>query len=65
MIRRIKTGHTAKATEEQQAHVRATVEDILADCSQRFDKWSPKSFRLSKAEIESCVTDPVLERATL
>jgi sulfopropanediol 3-dehydrogenase len=68
MIRRLKTGRTAEATEEQQAQVRATVEGILSDIarrgedavreySQRFDKWSPASFRLSRAEIDACLAE--------
>ncbi len=66
MIRRVKSGRTAEATAEQQAQVRRTVEDILADIgnrgetavrdySARFDRWSPEDFRLSNAQIEACV----------
>lgn len=66
MIRRIKEGRSAEATAEQQAQVRQTVEAILAEIgrrgeaavreySEKFDKWSPASFRLSAAEIESAV----------
>src|SRR5689334_11878173 len=66
MIRRIKSGRTPEATAEQQAQVRHTVEDILTtigargeaavrEYSQKFDKWSPSSFRLTSAEIEACL----------
>jgi len=63
MIRHLKHGITAAAAAEAQAQVRQTVEEIIArigaegdaavrDYSSRFDKWSPASFRLSKADIE-------------
>jgi sulfopropanediol 3-dehydrogenase len=66
MIRRIKTGQSAEAKAENNAQVRATVERILADItargdaavreySEKFDKWSPPSFRLTEREIEECV----------
>lgn len=66
MIRYIKTGQLAQEKAEKQAEVRRTVEGILADIaargdlavreySQKFDKWSPASFRLSEKEIEACV----------
>ena len=66
MIRHLKTGRSAAAREEANAQVRATVEQILADisargeaavreCSSRFDKWSPESFRLSEADIAQAV----------
>ena len=53
-------------TREYDATVRHTVEDILADIeargdaavralSEKFDKWSPDSFRLSDAEIAALV----------
>jgi sulfopropanediol 3-dehydrogenase len=56
----------AGAIEEADAKVRATVEGILSeikargddavrDLSERFDKWSPESFRLSAAEIEKAI----------
>ena len=59
MIRQIKSGQTAAAKAGNLAQVRATVEAILADieargdaavreCSVKFDKWDPKSFRLSR-----------------
>jgi sulfopropanediol 3-dehydrogenase len=66
MIRRIKEGRSAETTAEQQAQVRRTVEEILAEIGRRgeaavreysvkFDKWSPASFRLGEAEIEAAV----------
>ncbi|HEV2301699.1 MAG TPA: histidinol dehydrogenase [Stellaceae bacterium] len=64
MPRNIKTGALAGQKEEADAKVKATVEAILADVakrgdeavrelSERFDKWSPPSFRLSDAEIRA------------
>jgi sulfopropanediol 3-dehydrogenase len=66
MIRHIKTGQSAEAKAENSAQVRKTVESILADISARgeaavreysekFDKWSPASFRLSDADIDECM----------
>ena len=66
MIRHIKTGQSAEAKAENSAQVRKTVEAILADIaargeaavreySEKFDKWSPASFRLSESEIAECM----------
>ncbi len=66
MIRHLKTGQTAAAKAESSAKVRHTVEEILVDIeangekalrrySEKFDKWSPASFRLSESEIEGCL----------
>jgi len=66
MIRHIKTGQTAEAKAENSTQVRKTVEAILADIgargeiavreySEKFDKWSPASFRLSESEIAECI----------
>lgn len=66
MIRRLKSGRSAQTTAEQQLQVRRTVEEILGDIaargeaavrdySQKFDKWSPATFRLQPREIEACV----------
>jgi len=66
MIRQIKTGQSAEAKAENSAQVRKTVEEILANIaarreaavreySEKFDKWSPASFRLSENEIAECV----------
>ncbi len=66
MIRVLKQGISAADDAAEQAKVRSTVETVIADIerrgdaavreySERFDKWSPASFRLSQAEIEACV----------
>lgn len=66
MARIIKPTISAKASAELDAQVRQTVESILADVetrgdkavreySQKFDKWSPPSFRLSEQEIKDIV----------
>ena len=65
MIRFLKHGRSADDAASDDAKVRATVEAILADIGKRgdvatreysakFDKWSPASFRLTKAEIADC-----------
>ena len=66
MIRQIKSGQPAAVKAENSLQVRQTVEKILGDISARgehavreysekFDKWSPPTFRLSAAEIDDCV----------
>src|SRR5438132_11685057 len=66
MSRHIKTAALAGQQEEADAKTRATVEAIIADVrargdvavrelSERFDKWSPPSFRLSPDEIAALV----------
>jgi sulfopropanediol 3-dehydrogenase len=66
MIRHLKTGQSAAAKAESGAKVRQTVEEILVDIeangekalrqySEKFDKWSPASFRLSDSEIDGCL----------
>jgi sulfopropanediol 3-dehydrogenase len=66
MPRHIKTAALAGTQEDSDAKTRATVEGIIADIrargdaavrelSERFDKWSPRSFRLSQSEIEDLV----------
>lgn len=66
MIEELKAGLTEEAREEADEKVKQTVEDILADIkargdsavrelSERFDKWSPASFRLSDAEVAGAV----------
>jgi sulfopropanediol 3-dehydrogenase len=66
MPRHIKTAALAGQQEENDAKVRGTVEGIIADVakrgdealrdlSERFDKWSPPSFRLSDGEIRDLV----------
>jgi sulfopropanediol 3-dehydrogenase len=66
MARFLKRGQDASAIEAADAKVRATVEGILddvkargdaaiRDLSKQFDKWEPKSFRLSDADIEKAI----------
>jgi sulfopropanediol 3-dehydrogenase len=66
MIRHIKSGQTDEAKAENSAQVRKTVEAILENISARgevavreysekFDKWSPASFRLSEGDIAECL----------
>jgi sulfopropanediol 3-dehydrogenase len=66
MIRQIKTGLNAAVKSASTQQVRSTVESILADIgargeaavreySEKFDQWSPPSFRVSDAEIEDCI----------
>src|SRR5229473_1280483 len=66
MPRHIKSAALAGSQDEADAKVRATVEAIIADVrargdvavrelSERFDKWSPASFRLSDGEIGALV----------
>jgi sulfopropanediol 3-dehydrogenase len=66
MVRHLKSGQSAAMKAESILQVRNTVETILGDIaahgekamreySEKFDKWSPPSFRLSEKEIESCV----------
>jgi sulfopropanediol 3-dehydrogenase len=66
MIRHIKTGQSAETRAENSTQVRKTVEAILAEIaargeaavreySEKFDKWSPATFRLSQTEIDECI----------
>ena len=66
MIKVIKAGISEEAAAEFEAKVKTTVEDILADIgsrgdeavrelSEKFDKWSPESFRLSDEEIQAAI----------
>src|SRR5262249_50884469 len=66
MVRYLKRGMDAGAIKAADAQVRATVESILADVearrdravrelSEKFDKWSPSSFKLMPAEIERAI----------
>lgn len=66
MIRTIKPGISEAEAAEFESRVRHTVETILADItargdnavrelSEKFDEWSPESFRLSDAEIKACI----------
>ena len=62
----LKKGISAEDDAADVAEIRSVVENILADIeksgdkavrslSKRFDKWNPKDFKLSKAEIEDCM----------
>jgi sulfopropanediol 3-dehydrogenase len=66
MPRHIKSGAVAGSQDEAEAAVRGTVEGIIADVrvrgddavrelSEKFDRWSPPSFRLSDDEIAALV----------
>ncbi len=65
MIRYLKEGRSAEESASDDAKVRSTVEAMLGEIgrrgdaaareySEKLDRWSPPSFRLSKAEIEDC-----------
>ena len=66
MATHLKTAQGAHGRAEADSKVRATVEGILGDIeargdaavrelSEKFDKWSPASFRLSPADIEAAI----------
>ena len=66
MPRHLKRGMDAGAIEEADAKVRQTVDSILADVktrgdaairdlSEKFDKWSPKDFKLTPQEVEKAI----------
>ncbi|MCU0758193.1 MAG: histidinol dehydrogenase [Steroidobacteraceae bacterium] len=68
MIRHLKTGVSTEQRAADDAQVRSTVEQIIAEIardgdaavrrySERFDKWSPPSFRLSRQEIEAAYAE--------
>lgn len=65
MINYLKKGPTQEEKVESNKKVQSIVEDIIADIekngdqavrnySENLDKWTPKSFRLSKEEIAAC-----------
>src|SRR3990172_3455014 len=67
-IHYLKSGVSSEAAAENTDRVRKSVEQIIADIqlrgddavrelSEKFDGWSPISFRLSDAEIRACVDD--------
>ncbi len=67
MIRVLKRGISADTAEEIDTEIRTTVEAILADIkargdtavrelSERFDNYSPESFRLTDKDVEACVS---------
>ena len=73
MIRYLKEGKTQEELTLSNQQIKKIVEDILADIesrgddairdySEKFDKWTPKSFRLSKSDIQDCY-DQVDEQA--
>ena len=66
MIRHLKTARSEADRADDDAKVRATVEDILADIemrgddavrelSQKFDNYAPERFRLNESEIEAAM----------
>jgi sulfopropanediol 3-dehydrogenase len=66
MVRYLKRGMDAGTVKAADAQVRATVEAILTDVeasrdaavrawSEKFDNWSPQSFKLSPADIERAI----------
>ncbi len=66
MVRYLKKGRSAEAKAADTLQVRETVETILNEIaahgetamrqySERFDKWSPPSFRLSQSQIDDCL----------
>ena len=66
MIKVIKSGISAEAAADMDAQVKSTVESILGDIetrgdaavrdlSEKFDRWSPASFRLPDEDIEAAV----------
>jgi sulfopropanediol 3-dehydrogenase len=66
MARYVKRGMDVSAIKAADLKVRETVESILGDIdargdtairefSEKFDKWSPADFRLSKTEIEAAI----------
>ncbi len=67
MIRYLKDGYDVDLAASDDAQVRGIVEDILKDIetrgdlairkySEKFDQWSPESYRLSREEIDHCYT---------
>ena len=65
MIRHLKTGISSVQAADDDAKVRATVEEMLGaisargdaavrEYSLRLDNWSPQTFRLSRPEIDAC-----------
>jgi len=68
MARWLKNGRTEEQKREEDGRTRAVVESTLADIeargdaairelSEKFDNWSPDSFRLTEAEIEQCLAE--------
>jgi sulfopropanediol 3-dehydrogenase len=68
MIRYLKTGAAALQVADADKKVRLLVEEMLAEISarrdaavreysERFDKWSPERFRLSRSAIDGCYSE--------
>ena len=68
MIRHLKTARSLEQRAEDDAKVRAVVEEALADIgrrgdaavrdySEKFDKYSPPSFRMTRAQIDAAVKE--------
>ncbi|MFL2546224.1 MAG: histidinol dehydrogenase [Candidatus Rariloculaceae bacterium] len=68
MARHLKQGMSGEEIADQDSRVRETVEDIireidgrgdeaLREFSEKFDGWSPESFRLGRAEIDACYSE--------
>ncbi|AMD02420.1 histidinol dehydrogenase [Halomonas chromatireducens] len=68
MIRHLKAGASVEARAEADRKVRDTVESTLADIeargdaavrelSEKFDNWSPASFRLTDSEIQQAISE--------
>src|SRR5579864_9653396 len=66
MIRKLKDGRDPTAAAVDHSKVKTTVETILADVqargdaavrelSERFDRWSPSAFRLTRGDIDACI----------
>jgi len=67
MARHLKTGRTPEQTTADAKKVREIVAGIIEDIenrgetalreiSEKFDKWNPRTFRMSEQEIESCLS---------
>jgi sulfopropanediol 3-dehydrogenase len=65
MITYLKSGHSQEAASAEDSTVRSTVEDILSAIelrgdaavrgfSERFDRWAPADFKLSRPQIDAC-----------
>jgi sulfopropanediol 3-dehydrogenase len=65
MIRHVKSGATQEQKTESNKKVQSIVEDIIGEIessgdkavrnySEKFDNWTPKSFRLSEKDIAAC-----------
>ena len=61
----LKNGISVEIAEKQDAKVRSVVEDVLGqieargdaavrEYSEKFDQWSPETFRLSREQIDAC-----------